>query len=140
MFSEILAIAGITTGQTIANWNFTSACTTCLALTEVMHVASLTQPASVITNILISACNAFDLVEDATSCESLFGGVGNLGPYWTQLLQKMSMATGDMQAFCHYQFAACDVPPIVQIDESQWFSPKPASKIKAPEPSGMLGR
>lgn len=100
MFSEILAITGITTGQAIVNPNFTSACSTCLALVEVMHIASLTQPASVITDILISACNTFDLVADATSCESLFSGVANFGPYWTQLLQKMSLATGDFQALC----------------------------------------
>ena len=61
---------------------------------------------------------------------------GNEGPYWAQLYARLSQATGDMQAWCHYHFDACDAPPITEIDESKYFSPKPAAANVAPTPSG----
>lgn len=50
----------------------------------------------------------------------------------------MSLSTGDMQAWCYYNWKSCDRPPVVQIDESKWFSPKPANAMVAPPPSGMF--
>jgi len=47
----------------------------------------------------------------------------------------MSQTTGDMQAWCYYQFNVCDAPPLIQINESDWFSPKPEGGV-APQPSG----
>ena len=49
----------------------------------------------------------------------------------------MSLSTGDMQAWCFYQWDSCERPPVMPIDESKWFSPKPASAMVAPPPSGM---
>ena len=48
----------------------------------------------------------------------------------------MSLATGDMQAFCYYEFELCDAPPVVRINEDEWFTPKPANKTAAPPASG----
>ncbi len=62
---------------------------------------------------------------------------GGLGPYWAQLFSKMSLATGDQQAFCYYYFDVCEAPQTIKIDESQYFSPKPESANVAPEPSGQ---
>ena len=81
-------------------------------------------------------CNAFQLTVDAATCESEYSGTGGTGPYLAQLFQKMTLATGDMQAFCYYELGYCDVPPVIEIDESQWFSPKPANRTTAPAPSG----
>ncbi len=50
----------------------------------------------------------------------------------------MSLTTQDFQAYCHYIWGFCNAPPAVLIDESQWFSPKPADKMTAPEPSGSF--
>jgi sphingomyelin phosphodiesterase len=41
-----------------------------------------------------------------------------------------------MQAFCHYEFSVCKVPPLISIDENDWFPPKPANKLEAPESCG----
>jgi hypothetical protein len=101
-----------------------------------MHLAALTQSASTITNLLIRLCNNFDLTVSASTYESEFSSYGGLGPYWAQLFQKMTLETGDMQAFCHYTYEYCDAPPVIEIDESMWFSPKPASQKVAPTPSG----
>lgn len=60
------------------------------------------------------------------------------GPYWAQLYAKMSQATGDMQAWCYYTFDTCDAPPIIEIDESKYFTPKPASANVVPVPSGQM--
>ena len=79
--------------------------------------------------------NLTSIVKPST-CESYFSGTGGLGPYFAQLLQKMSLATGDMQAFCYYEFKVCEAPPAIQINENDWFTPKPANKTTAPPPSG----
>ncbi|KAK5112363.1 hypothetical protein LTR62_004326 [Meristemomyces frigidus] len=47
----------------------------------------------------------------------------------------MSAATGDMQAFCWY-VRLCKAPPVVAINENDWFPPKPADKTVAPQPCG----
>jgi sphingomyelin phosphodiesterase len=62
----------------------------------------LTQPASMITDLLIRTCNHSDLTVAASTCDSEFSRFGGLGPYWAQLFQKVTLETGDMQAFCHY--------------------------------------
>ncbi len=85
--------------------------------------------------------NAFKFKISAATCEQEFSGIGGIGNYWAQLFQKMSLSTGDMQAWCFYNWNSCDRPPVIQIDESKWFSPKPASAMVAPPPSGMsVGR
>ena len=125
IYKEIVAITS--TSQ--------SNCTKCMMATEVMHIAALTQNARSISNILIRLCNKYKYSIYAASCEQEYLGVGNTGPYYAQLFRKMSMGTGDMQAYCHYQFSTCDAPPVIQIDESKYFSPKPANR-SAPAPSG----
>ena len=48
----------------------------------------------------------------------------------------MSIRTGDMQAWCYYQFQTCEAPPVAAIDESKYFTPKPESATVVPESSG----
>jgi sphingomyelin phosphodiesterase len=48
----------------------------------------------------------------------------------------MSVATGDMQGWCYYQWDVCDRPDTIAIDESAYFKPKPDNLIAAPQPSG----
>ena len=72
----------------------------------------------------------------AATCESEFAGIGNTGGFYAQLFAKMSLATQDMQAWCYFQYACDELPPVITIDESQYFSPKPASAPKTPAPSG----
>jgi hypothetical protein len=62
---------------------------------------------------------------------------GNIGPYYAQLFSKMNAATQDMQAFCWF-YDACPLPPVNPIEESQYFSPKPANATVAPPPSGTI--
>lgn len=100
-----------------------------------MHIAALTQPPETITNLLILICEAINLTLIASSCYEEFSGTGGLGPYLAQLYAKMSQSTGDMQAWCYYQFQTCTLPPLIQINESDWFSPKPEGAVP-PEPSG----
>jgi sphingomyelin phosphodiesterase len=102
-----------------------------------MQLAALTQPESMITDLLIRTCNHFDLTVAASTCESELSSFGGLGPYWAQLFQKMTLETGDIQAFCHYTYSYCDAPPVIEIDESMWFNPKPESQKTAPAPSGI---
>jgi sphingomyelin phosphodiesterase len=106
-----------------------------MAWTELMHITALTQPPEMITNLLVLVCNAFKLPLVASSCEEEFSGAGGLGPYFAQLYAKMSQSTGDMQAWCYYTFQTCSAPPVITINESEWFSPKPEGLV-APEPSG----
>jgi sphingomyelin phosphodiesterase len=42
-----------------------------------------------------------------------------------------------MQAWCYYTWYECNAPPVVQINESEWFSPKPAGE-ESPPPSGEV--
>jgi hypothetical protein len=91
-----------------------------------------------ITGLLIRTCNHFALTVAASACESESSSFGGLGPYWAQLFQKIVLEIGDMQAFCHYTYLYCNTPPVIKIDESMWFSPKPESQETAPPPSGML--
>ena len=100
-----------------------------------MHIAALTQPPETITNLLILICEAINLTLIASSCYEEFSGTGGLGPYLAQLYAKMSQSTGDMQAWCYYQFQTCTLPPLIQINESDWFSPKPEGAVP-PKPSG----
>jgi len=100
-----------------------------------MHMAAITQPVQTIVDLLIRACNQFKLSIFAATCEEEFSGIGGTGPYYAQLFAKMSQATGDMQAFCYYNYKVCSQPPVIMINESQWFSPKPSGGV-APQPSG----
>lgn len=127
-FNEIVAIVNGT--------QFADNCTKCIASVELLHIAAITQPVSTVTDLLVRACNKYKFSIYAATCEQEFSGIGGLGPYWAQLFSKMSLATGDMQAFCSYNYDVCDPPPVIEIDESQYFSPKPASAMVAPEPSG----
>ncbi|KAK4937114.1 hypothetical protein LTR10_022166 [Elasticomyces elasticus] len=114
-------------------------CSKCLAATQLLHSAAISQPVSVFTNILIKACNALPLVKSnirASSCESEFSGVASFGPYLAQMFAKMSLATGDMYTVCSIQYSLCEALPPMHIDESLYFDPKPESAEVAPEPSG----
>jgi sphingomyelin phosphodiesterase len=106
-----------------------------MAWTELMRLTALTQPVETVTNLLVQFCMAFDLPIVASSCEAEFSGAGGFGPYLAQLYTKMSQTTGDMQAWCYYQFRACPAPPVIQINEADWFSAKPENGV-SPEPSG----
>jgi len=114
---------------------FPDACTKCIAFTEILHITALTQPPETITNLLVLACEALKFPLVASSCAEEFSGSGGFGPYLAQLFAKMSQTTGDMQAWCYYQFNVCDAPPLIQINESDWFSPKPEGGVP-PQPSG----
>lgn len=125
----------------IANGKFESdSCSKCISSVEVLHIAALSLSQESMTSILIDVCNALDLaalgLTNYGTCDQYFASTGGLGNYLAQLLQKMSLATGDMQAFCYYEFTVCDEPPIIEINESDWFPPKPANKTTAPPPSG----
>jgi sphingomyelin phosphodiesterase len=50
---------------------------------------------------------------------------------------SMTSSTGDFAAWCHFSFSVCNQPPVIQINESQWFTPKPAGLV-APPPSGEV--
>lgn len=127
-FQELLAITG--------NSSTFSKCDKCTIGTEILHLVSITQPVSTVTNLLIRLCNVLQWSIYATTCEEEYSGIGGLGPYYAQLYSKMSYATQDMQAWCFYQWNTCSAPPTIEIDESQYFSPKPANASQAPEPSG----
>lgn len=103
---------------------------------EIFHLAALTQSPAMVTDLLVRTCDHFDLTVNAATCESEYSGTGGTGPYLAQVFQKMSLGTQDMQAFCHYEMGLCDVPPVIETDESEWFSPKPADKMAALPPSG----
>lgn len=122
----------------IANGSiYTTNCSKCEAATNVMHEAAISQPVSVITDLLIRICNLTHFSIYAATCTSEFSGVGGLGPYWAQLFAKMSASTGDYQAWCYYNYNTCEVPPTIEIDESLYFSPKPAQAELVPSPSGQ---
>ena len=128
IYAEIVAIVN-------SSYAFQDNCTQCIAATELMHFAALTQPVETVTNLLIRACNQFPAIEIfAASCESEYSGIGGEGPYYAQLFASMSQATGDMQAWCFYHYEVCAAPPVILINETQWFTPKPVAA--APTPSG----
>ena len=120
----------------ILNNNASSNCTKCMSSTRIMHEAAISQPVSVITDLLIRACNLTHFHVYAATCTAEFSGIGGTGPYWAQLYAKMNGSTGDYQAWCYYNFDTCSVPPTIEIDESLYFSPKPPQASIVPKPSG----
>ena len=131
-FDEIIAIVN-------TNNTYSTTCEKCIAGLELAHIAAITQPVSLVTDLLIRACNAIPAFKDtiyAQTCYEEFSGIGGLGPYYTQLFSKMSLATGDMQALCYFYYYTCDQPPTIEIEESLYFSPKPDLANVVPEPSG----
>ncbi|KAJ9608347.1 hypothetical protein H2200_007335 [Cladophialophora chaetospira] len=118
---------------------YSDACSKCIAAGQVLHVAAISQPVSVFTDVLVKACNALPEVKDnlrSASCESHFSGVGGFGPFMAQLFSKMSLAAGDMHHLCSVNYNLCDEQPPVLIDEDLYFDPKPKSANVAPYPSG----
>ena len=84
--------------------NYTTKCEKCLAATSVFHEAAISQPVSVITDMLIRVCrsssersveamsadssrqgNLTHFPIYAATGEAEFSGIGGLGPYWAQL-------------------------------------------------------
>lgn len=126
----------------MAGNGLTDSCSICIAATELLHIAAITQPASTITSLALRACNEIPDVSSnifSATCENEFAGIGNEGPYLAQLFAKLSMATGDMQAYCFYNWEdTCEQPPTITINESAYFKPKPANKTTAPAPSGEI--
>ena len=103
-----------------------------------MHLAAITQPVSVVVNLMIRACETFPDVYDsiyAATCYEEYSGIGGTGPYLAQLFAKMSMATGDMQGYCYYNWYTCSQPATIAINETAYFKPKPANMTTAPPPS-----
>ena len=127
-FQELLAING--------NSSSFSKCDKCIVATEIFHLVSITQPVNTVTNLLIRLCNVLQWDIFAATCEQEYSGIGGNGPYYAQLYSKMSYGTNDMQAWCYFQWNTCTQPPTIEIDESQYFSPKPEKAEFAPEPSG----
>lgn len=122
-----------------------SSCEVCTSSLEALHTAAVTESVATFTNLLIRVCNAIPAIQDniyAKTCEQEYSGVGDLGPYLAQLLSKMSNSTGDFQALCYFQgyitYDGCDIPPTIEIDESEYFSPKPESASVVPEPCGEV--
>ncbi|KUJ19694.1 uncharacterized protein LY89DRAFT_580202 [Mollisia scopiformis] len=131
IFNELEGIA--------AGNGLTSSCSKCIAGTEVMHIAAITQPVSTIVNLLIRSCETFTEVYDsiyAATCYEEYSGIGGTGPYLAQLFAKMSMATNDMQGYCYYNWEVCDQPATIAINETAYFKPKLANRTTAPTPSG----
>lgn len=127
-------ISGLINGTSV-----TDRCSQCIMGLELMHLAAITQPVQTVTNLLIRACEAIPTIHDtiyAATCYDEFSGIGGLGPFFAQLFSKMSLQTGDMSAFCHFNFHVCDRPPTIEIDESLYFTPKPESANVVPELSG----
>lgn len=116
--------------------NYTTQCDKCTASTELLSEAAITQPVAVVTDLLIRVCNLTKPKIYAKTCQDEFAGVGGIGPYYTQLFARMSASTGDYVAWCHYNFEVCPRPPVIQIDESIYFSPKPPQASIAPKSSG----
>lgn len=115
-------------------------CTQCIAATQLMHFAALTQPVNVVTSLLIRACQNIPILYNSISAETCFeeySGIGALGPYYSQLFTKMSLSTGDMQGWCYFQWDTCTQPETIAIDESAYFKPKPVNRSTAPAASGM---
>ena len=123
----------IATGNT-----FDSNCTKCVAAAEIMHLVAITQPVQTVTNLLIRACEQFKFRIFAKTCFEEYSGIGGTGPFLAQLFEKMSQATGDMQAYCHYNWNVCDAPPVIEIDESEWFSPKPEGAVPPPSSGEII--
>ena len=126
---------------------YDTSCSKCLATTEVLHLAAITQSVDTFTALLIDYCEAVDLSIYAVTCHAEYSptphnqstyssDAGGTGPYWAQLYAKLNSETGDMQALCSYNFGTCSAPPVILIDESQYFSPKPAHASEVPTPSG----
>jgi sphingomyelin phosphodiesterase len=116
-------------------------CSQCLAVSQVLQVAAISQPVSVFTNVLIQACHALPEARAtlrSASCESHFSGVAGYGPYLAQLFSRMSLAAGDMHHLCSVHFNYCEEQRPVLIDEGLYFAPKPESASVAPEPSGEI--
>lgn len=70
-----------------------TSCSQCLAATEIIRFAAITQPVSTVTDVLIRFCKTIQYSIYATTCEEEFSGIGDIGPYYTQLFAKMSFAT-----------------------------------------------
>ena len=87
-----------------SSYEITDNCTLCIARTELFHLAAVSQPVETVTNLLIRACNQFNFEIFAATCKAEYSGIGGLGLYYAQLFAKMSQATGDMTAFCYYNF------------------------------------
>ncbi|KAJ9660700.1 hypothetical protein H2198_002443 [Neophaeococcomyces mojaviensis] len=129
---------------------FANNCSQCVAGAEVLHLAAITQPVSTFVQLLIRICEAVPAVQSslyATSCAAAFGntpstsdpysnGAAGLGAYYAQLFAKMSISTGDFNTYCYNVWNVCPAPAVVGIDESLYFSPKPASANTVPVPSG----
>ncbi|OAP62323.1 sphingomyelin phosphodiesterase [Fonsecaea erecta] len=141
-FTELYAIANTTT--------FSNNCSQCVAGAELMHIAAITLPVDNFVNILIRICEAVPTVQNsvfADSCAAEYGSVQNTsipyssgggatGAYYAQLFSKMSIATGDMTYYCYFNWNVCPEPPTIGIEESLYFSPKPANASTAPASSG----
>ena len=118
--------------------DLSNACSKCITRLEIMHLVAITQPVDVVVNLLIRTCEAgISLQNEMTgeSCYDAYSGIGGLGPYLAQMLAQMSLATGDMRAWCYYKADVCDAPPAIAINETQYFKPKPAEKTTAPTAS-----
>ena len=81
-------------------------------------------------------CNfLYSSVSVLNSCDSPTNPK-TVGSFWAMLYAKMSEATNDMQAWCYFQFETCNLPKLIEIDESKFFTPKPEAASIAPKPSG----
>ena len=116
--------------------NYTTSCEKCTASTELLTQAALSLPVATVTDLIIRACNLTKPQIYAKTCADEFAGVGGEGAYYTQLFAKMSAATGDYVAYCHYNYEVCERPSVIQINESQYFSPKPPQASISPKSSG----
>ena len=115
-------------------------CTKCITASNIIHLAAITQPVSTVQTLLIQLCEAIPAFQStiyAKTCQQEFAGIGDIGPYYAQLFSMMSVATGDMQAWCYFYYACPSFPSGVEIDESLYFDPKPDSANTVPTPSGQ---
>lgn len=117
-----------------------SSCSQCTSTFQLLHEAALALSPSDIADLLIALCQeGYSLFnKNNENCRNLYGGSASDGPYMAKLFYTLNNKTQDMLALCTYKFGVdCAPPPVVQIDESQWFSPKPNSQNTNPIPSGQ---
>ena len=122
--------------------SFTEGCSRCIAAFSAMHLLAMTQPVSAVIEILIRVCElvpAFRAAPGyATNCRADFGQPGGLGAWYAMMLSQMSMATKDMHSWCAHMAPThpCGPPPAIEVNENEYFSPKPSAGAFASESPG----
>ena len=88
----------------VLNASILDQCAKCITALHIQHLAAVTQPIETVTNLSIRLCETFSHLRAenpyAGDCQTDYGDPGGLGPWHAMALSMMSMAIGDMHAFC----------------------------------------